>query len=66
MKAKTKVFWFKIWAEILLVASVITSLYVKFFTTYQLAWGTVILLIVIVVLYFYGKYIERQETRHYY
>ena len=68
MNVKTKVFWFKIWAEVLLVVSALGSLSLKIFTSFLdgIAWGTVLILLVVTVLYFYGKYLERQETKHYY
>ena len=66
MRIKTKVFLFKIWAELLLIACNLTIWIVKIKDPQLMPLGAPILFTAIVALYFWGLYIERRETRHYY
>ena len=49
-------------AEILLVAALLASMYVKFSGNMQASWGAVVLLLIINVLYFVGRFIPKKNS----
>ncbi|MEI7718928.1 MAG: hypothetical protein WCI72_03585 [archaeon] len=61
MKKTTLSLLFRLPAEILLVAALIASLYVKFSGNMQISWGAVVLLLIINALYFIGKSLSKKN-----
>ena len=64
MKLKTKSRLLQAPAMILLIAAFVASFVIKIMDTYPITWGTPILLLIILVLYFWGRYIEKQAYRN--
>jgi len=61
MKNKTKSTLFRIPAEIILIICAIAPLYLKITNKYPMRWATPITILIIVGLYFYGRYLENKE-----
>jgi hypothetical protein len=61
MKNKTKAMLFRLPAEILLIIIALVSLYLKMKGLFQMKWLTPITILIIVGLYFYGRYLENKE-----
>ena len=60
MKNKVKAWLFEAPAILLLISAFIASVYVIVAGTYQIGWATPIILLVILVLFFWGKSLENK------
>jgi hypothetical protein len=62
MKKSTLSLIFRLPAEILLFASLVASIYVKFSGNLQVSWGAIILLLIINSLYFIGRFMPNKSS----
>jgi len=62
MKKSTLSLIFRLPAEILLFASLVASIYVKFSGNLQVSWGAIVLLLIINVLYFIGRFMSKKDS----
>jgi hypothetical protein len=62
MKKSTLSLLFRLPAEVLLVASFIASVYVKFSGNLQVSWGAIVLLLIINALYFIGRFLSKNNS----
>jgi len=62
MKKSTLALIFRLPAEILLFASLVASIYVKFSGNLQVSWGAIVLLLIINVLYFIGRFMSKKDS----
>jgi len=62
MKKTTLSLILRIPAEILLFASFVASVYVKFSGNLQISWGAIILLLAINLSYFIGRFLSKKNS----
>jgi len=62
MKKTTLSLILRLPAEILLFASFIASIYVKFSGNLQISWGAIILLLLINLTYFTGRFMSKKNS----
>lgn len=62
MKKSTLSLIFRLPAEILLFASLVASIYVKFSGNLQVSWDAIILLLIINALYFIGRLMSNKNS----
>lgn len=62
MKKSTLSTIFRLPAEILLFASLVASIYVKFSGNLKVSWGAIVLLLIINVLYFFGRFMPSKSS----
>jgi len=62
MKKSTWSLVLRLPAEILLFASLVASIYVKFSGSLEVSWGAVILLLLINLLYFWGRLFTKKDN----